>query len=118
MKVRLNKVTDFKCATCINGTSSDSVVKELVLGEDGKLECVDRFCYLGDMIGAGGGVEEASRTRVRCAWGKFRELSPILIATGASLKIKGKIYKLCVQSVLVYARQRLRICRERRGWRG
>ena len=36
------------------------------------LECVGKFCYLGDMIGSGGGAEEASRARVQCAWGKFR----------------------------------------------
>jgi hypothetical protein len=40
--------------------------------------------------------------RVRCAWGKFRELSPILTAKGASLRLKGKIDKACVQSVMVY----------------
>ena len=66
------------------------------------LECVDKFCYLGDMIGSGGGAEEASRMRVKCAWGKFRELSPILTARRASLKLKGKVYRTCVQSVLVY----------------
>ena len=32
------------------------------------LECVDKFCYLGDMIGSEGGTEEASRMRVKCAW--------------------------------------------------
>ena len=31
------------------------------------LESVDTFCYLGDMLSAGGGVEEAVRCRVRCA---------------------------------------------------
>jgi len=25
----------------------------------------------------GGGAEEASRKRVRCAWGKFNELAPL-----------------------------------------
>ena len=49
-----------------------------------KLECVERFCYLGDMIGAGGGAKEASRARVRCAWAKFRELAPILTSRGLS----------------------------------
>ena len=67
-----------------------------------KLECVEKFCYLGDMIGAGGGVEEASRARVRCAWAKFRELAPILTSRGASLVVKGKVYKACVQRVMVY----------------
>src|SRR5271165_288601 len=63
---------------------------------------VDQFCYLGDMIGAGGGAEEAARTRVRCAWGKFNDLKPLLTKRVVSLKVKGKIYKACVRSVLVY----------------
>ena len=67
-----------------------------------KLECVPKFCYLGNTLGAGGGVEEAARARVRCAWVKFKELSPILTARGASYRIKRKIYKACVQSVLKY----------------
>ena len=63
---------------------------------------MDKFCYLGDMIGSGGGAEDASGMRVKCAWGKFRELSPILTARRASLKLKGKVYRTCVQSVMVY----------------
>jgi len=58
------------------------------------LECVDKFCYLADLIGAGGGAEKASRARVRCAWVEFRELSTVNSLTksrGASLKVKGKI---------------------------
>ena len=31
--------------------------------------------------------EEASRMRVKCAWGKFSELSPILTAKRGSLKL-------------------------------
>ena len=37
-----------------------------------------KLCDLEDMIGFRGGAEGASRARVRCAWTKFRELSPIL----------------------------------------
>ena len=47
-------------------------------------------------------MEEAARARVRCAWAKFKELSPILTARGASYRIKGKLYKACVQSALTY----------------
>ena len=43
-------------------------------------------------IGSGGGVVEAARARVRCAWAKFKELSPILTVRGASYRIKGRIY--------------------------
>jgi len=47
--VGVNVVNVFKLDTVIN------------------LELVDKFCYLGDMVGKGGGTEEASRTSVRCA---------------------------------------------------
>src|SRR4051812_45639957 len=67
-----------------------------------ELEVVDKFCYLGDVIGRGSGAEEASRARVRCAWEKFRDLRLLLTARGASLRVKGKIYRACVPRVLVY----------------
>ena len=63
---------------------------------------MSKFCYLGDTLGSGGGVVEAARVRVRCAWAKFKELSPILTVRGASYRIKGRIYSACVQSVLIY----------------
>jgi len=98
----LQGVLGFRCGWCVNGSPVKEVVQDTEIGHCVKLEGVEKFCYLGDMIGAGGGVEEASRARVRCAWAKFRELSPILTARGASLKVKGKVYRACVQSVLVY----------------
>ena len=55
------------------------------------------------MFSAKGGAEDAVRARVRCAWGKFKELSPILTSRGVSLKLKGKIFKTCVQTVMIYA---------------
>ena len=33
---------------------------------------------------------------------KFKELSPILTACGASHRMKGKIFRACIQSVLTY----------------
>ena len=45
---------------------------------------------------------EAAKARVRCAWAKFKELSPILTVHGASYRVKGRIYSACVQSVLIY----------------
>jgi len=54
-------------------------------------ELVDKFCNLDDMLGKGGGAEEASRTKVRCTWGKFNELVPILNLRGASLRLKRKM---------------------------
>ena len=66
------------------------------------LESVDTFCYLGDMLSAGGGVEEAVRCQVRCAWGKFNEIMPLLTIRRTSLKVKEKIYKACLQNEITY----------------
>ena len=68
----------------------------MLLGSAGKLEVVDSFCYLGDMLSAGGGCELACRTRAKYAWRKFMELLPLLARRGVSLKIEGKIYCPCV----------------------
>jgi hypothetical protein len=103
VKGKLKADVKFTCPVCVRGGPSNPVVeKEVLLGEAGSLQCVDKFCYLGDMLGCGGGAEDATRTRVKCAWGKFRELTPILTLRGMSLKMKGKIYRACVQSVMVY----------------
>jgi hypothetical protein len=100
---RLELAIDFKCKTCENGSHLVQNGEHRFINCGlGKLERVNKFCYLGDMIGNGGGAEEATRTRVRCAWGKFTELAPMLTRRGASLKMKGKIYRICVQSVMIY----------------
>ena len=59
------------------------------------------------MIEDGGGVEEATKTRVKCAWGKFRKFTPILTNRGVPFTLKGKIYQACVQSVMVYGSETL-----------
>ena len=73
-----------------------------MLGNNDKMEVVEKFCYLGDVIGKEGGAEESSIARVRCPWGKFMDLKMLLTARGPSLSVKGKIYRACVQRVLGY----------------
>ena len=63
--------------------------QEVVLEDGSSLECANRFCYLGDMLGAAGGCEEASRTRVRGAWGQFKEFAKLLTRRGIPLRQKG-----------------------------
>ena len=100
---------EYKCMKCKNlGTVATGVSAGkrenicLDLEKDVSVECVEEFCYLGDMLGSSGGPGEASRMRVKCAWKKFRELYPILTTRGASLTLKGKIYSACVRSVMIY----------------
>jgi hypothetical protein len=104
---KLKEMEGYKCPRCIRneggeGKSDSEVRKELILDEGVKFEMVDSFCYLGDMISAGGGAVDASRARVRSGWKKFQDLAPVLTLRGASLKLKGKIYSICVRRAMVY----------------
>ena len=70
---------------------------ESQVGPD-KLEAVASFCYLGDMLFAGGGCEIAVTTCVKTAWKKFRELLPVLTSRHLSYKACGHVYSSCVPS--------------------
>jgi len=67
------------CLQCIWG--GDVGVKGVgffMLDMADNLELVYNFCYLWEIFGKGsGGPEDASRTRVRSAWGKFNKLALI-----------------------------------------
>ena len=92
------KGENFTCPVCTGTVTIEEPRKlEFALGGEANLEVVDRFCYLGDMIEDGGGATAAAKTRVKCAWAKFRQLMPVLTCRGASLVLKGKIYTACVQ---------------------
>ena len=75
MKRKLND-PGYRCAKCVRGGCAlgGAEEQEVVLEVGSTLECVNKFCYLDDMLGATGGGGEASRTRVRGAWGPFKEL--------------------------------------------
>src|SRR6476661_8735345 len=49
-----------------------------------------------------GGAGDAVRARVKGAWAAFRELCPILTVRGASLCMKGRLYRACLRSKMVY----------------
>ena len=68
-----------------------------------KLEVVASFCYLGDMLSAGGGCEITVATCVKIAWRKFRELLPVLTSCHRSYKTCGHVYSSCVQSAMLHA---------------
>ena len=100
---RLRCDADFRCRRCMDGDSAQVVLlREVELEPGVKVECVPKFCYLGDTLGSGGGVVGAAGAGVGCAWAGFGELSPILTVRDASYRIKGRIYSACVRSVLIY----------------
>ena len=68
-----------------------------------KLEVGASFCYLGDMLSAGGGCEIAVTTRVTTAWKKLRELLQVLTSRHLSYKTRGHVYSSCVRSAELHA---------------
>ena len=105
VKGKLKEDPGYRCAKCVRGCCAEGGAEEqeVVLEDGSSLECDNRFCYLGDMLGAAGGCGEASRTRVRGAWGQFKEFAELLTRRGIPLRQKGRVYRTCVQSVMVYA---------------
>ena len=75
---------------------------EVQVGPD-KLEVVASFCYLLDMLSAGGGCEITVTTRVKTAWKKFMELLPVLISRHLSYKTRRHVYSTCVPSAMRHA---------------
>lgn len=103
IKGRLRDNQNYRCRKCTGEirVQAEPRVKQVVI--DGEaLEVVDKFCYLGEMISAFGGAEEAVIARIRSGWKKFRDLLPVLTCRGFSLRSKGRVYQACVRSVMLY----------------
>ena len=75
--------------------------KEVEVG-DCVLEAVDHFCYLGDMLSAGGGCRAAATARCRCAWGKFRENLPLLTSKPVPFDLRGRLFSSNVRSSMLH----------------
>lgn len=95
---------EFRCARCL-GTArpiDGRQMKEVFVGEE-RLEVVSEFCYLGDMLSAGGGCELATSTRCKVAWGKFRQLLPLLTNRHLPLPTRGRVYSACIRGAMLHA---------------
>ena len=92
---------DFHCRRYLDGDSAQAVLlREVEIEPRVKVDCVPKFSYLGDTLGSMGGVEEATRARVRCACSRSYLLSQQLMVH--HIVSREKIYRACVQSVLTY----------------
>ena len=99
---KLKEDPNFKCKTCQSDSHISQDPDKVALGED-ELDMVLMFCYLGDMLGNNGGCADATTTRVRSAWKKFRDLLPILSNPAISLKVRGHVFSAAVRGVLLHA---------------
>ena len=89
----------FVCKVCRGGGRQ---VADEFRFEDVELECVGKFAYSGDMLNDTGWVEQAVAARVKAACMKLREFGGIWCTQGASLRMKGVVYKACACSMLTY----------------
>ena len=67
-----------------------------------EVETVNKFCCLGDQLNFNGGYEAAKTARMRLCWMKFKECAELLLGKRYSLKIKARIYQICIRSVMLY----------------
>ena len=107
----INRVTEslshsFVCKRCRGDARpiTNLPVSEVSV-EGAPIEVVDRFCYLGDTIGADGGASDSVGARIRVGWNRFRVLKPILTSRSLPLQIKGLVYASSVRSAMIYSSQ-------------
>ena len=72
------------------------------IGASAKLELVDKFCYLGDMLSVDGDADAAVEARIRIGWNKLRQLVPLLTNKDVSLIMTGRLYSSCVRSSMLH----------------
>ena len=103
IKGSLEEDPSYRCPRCqgIARPIDGRPMQVVEVGED-KLDVVPEFCYLGDTLSGGGGCDLAAIKRCRAAWGKFRELLPLLTNKHLPLATRGRVFSACVRSVMVY----------------
>jgi len=85
----------FLCSGCLNLVTS-ACRTSVDIGASAKLEFVDKFCYLGDILSVDEDADAAVEARIRIGWDKFRQLVPLLTSKDVSLIMRGRLYSSCV----------------------
>jgi len=87
----------FICSGCLNPVTSAGRTS-VDIGASARLELVDKFCYLGDMLSVDGDADAA----VEAGWNKFRQLVPLLTNKDMSLIMRGRLYSSWVRSSMLH----------------
>ena len=87
----------FICRGCSNPIISTGHTS-VDIGASAKLDVVDKFCYLGDMLSVNGDADAAVEAGIRIGWNKIRQLVPLLTNRDISLIMRVGLYSSCVQS--------------------
>ena len=72
----------------------------IVVVGGGVVRVMTQLCYLGDVLDNEGGAEMAVRARVAAAWGKWREISRLLLNKAILMARRGMVFDACIRSVM------------------
>ena len=101
----------FICRGCLNLVTR-AVHTSVDIGAIAKLELVDKFCYLGDMLSVDGDADAAVEARIRIGWNKFRQLVPLLTNKDVSLIMRGsETWPVRKENVVAFQRAEMRMVR-------
>ena len=92
----------FISSSCLNPVTNAGRTS-VDIGASSKLELVDKFCYLSDMLSVDGDADAAVEARIRIDLNKFRQLVPLLTNKDISLIMRGRLYSSCVRSSMLHA---------------
>ena len=90
----------FICRGCLNPVTSAGHTS-VDIGASAKLESVDKFRYLDDMLSVDGDADAVVEARIRIGWNKFRQLVPLLTSKDVSLIMIARLYRSCVRSSML-----------------
>ena len=104
---------DYVCPRCrglcrpIDGRPAPTITVETTddagnVVETFDVDVVAKFCYLGDMLEAGGGCTKAITNRCGIAWSKFRKLRPVLTSRQIPFHVRGSVYSTCVRAAMLH----------------
>ena len=62
------------------------------IGASAKMDLVDKFCYVGDILSVDGDADATVEARIRIGWNKFRQLVSLLTSKDVSLIMRGRLY--------------------------
>ena len=88
------KISSSFCISCLLKTHEESILFDF---SDFVFDIV-HFCHIAVYC-----IHLAAITRCKCAWGKFRQLLPLLTNRHLPLLTRGKVYSSCVRSVMLHA---------------